>query len=121
MTFNAVKNEFENMFFILWIKIPRGFVRQDKFWSWQQGPANSYPLPFTMGKVWRMSLQHISYPHLFCQNYSPVPDIGIESQNIGYSVRVENVVLHIKIVQQTEILEYEANIGDAKYSPRSIV
>jgi hypothetical protein len=75
------------------------------------------PLPLTMGQICRVSRQLISYTHLFSQHICSIPDIAAQLERSGNPIRMQDIILYVQIIQQTEILENETDIGDAEITP----
>ena len=118
---HAVEQQLEDLLLVARVEIAGGLVSEYQTRLWQQRPADRHALLLTLRKVIDTPAQLVADAHLPCKHDGPDPDIGVQLQGAADAIRVDDIVEDVEVVQQLEVLEYEADVADSEGAPCRIV
>ena len=120
MRLHGLEQQVQDVSLVAWIEVAGRLVRQYQLWRWQQGTTDRHTLLFTLRQTAPPRVELVAQAHLLQQLPCPLAHLAGQLEGTCDAIGMQDVIQHIQIVKQLEILEHETDAGDAKITAGGI-
>lgn len=121
MLLYRLEEQFQDVYLVVRVKVAGSLISEYQFRPGQEGTTDSNPLPLSMGKIRRMALQLSADPYLFGKFSGPLPHVAIQLEGPGNTIGMEDIIPDVQVINQAEILEDKADMGNPVIPPRLVM